>query len=268
MNYFSKRDKHPYFKAGLFSFLLLCGAQPAGAAVISASASIDWSTFKITPIDIGNGLPTLTWNSQTDSSCVGTTFCGLGSDYASNASNWSTGTSATESRATSIASASTSISQLNAAGSINDSPNRSLSTYSSSQRLGEFTVQGNGLLLFQANYSLAVDAGTAPGASGYSLVSFQLFSSNSNDGVRGNTGQAFYQNIHSGSPPVAEKGILGEPVIFQDGWTFEFIANTSVSVNVVSPNPVPLPTAFWLFGSALAGVAALQRSTIGQLKAA
>jgi hypothetical protein len=271
MNYFSRWVKPPNFKAGRFTFLalLLCGAQPAGAAVISASAAIDWISFKIIPIDTGNDLPTLTWSNQNDSSqasvgsCCGSTF--------ETTPNWSVGTSATESGATSIYSksafASTSMNEIKADALINGSaPNQFLGTSSNSQRSGNFTVQGNGLLLFQANYSLAVDVGTAPSASAKSNVSFNL--SSFNEGGSGFASQNFNRNIFSGSPPVSETGVLATALFFQDGWSGNFSAIANASVSNTGVSAIPLPAAFWLFSSALAGVAALRRSNIGPLKTA
>jgi len=265
LKHFFKLIKRSYFKVGLFCYLalLLCSVQPAEAALISASAAIDWSTFKITPIDIGNGLPTLTWTSQNDSSYANSSasyYC-CGSGISESASNWSTGTLASENSSTSAfsnsASASTSLSEIKADASINGSFNQYLYANSNSQRSGNFTVQGNGLLLFQANYSLADDVGTASSPYTSSNVSFNL--SSYNDGGNGSANQNFYRNIYSGSPSVAETGILGVALVFNDGWSGSFSASTNVSVSGYGGNPVPLPAAFWLFGSVLTGVAALRR---------
>jgi len=265
MKHFSKLVQLPYFKIGLSCYLalILCSVQPAEAAVISASAVIDWSTFKITPIDIGQGLPTLTWNNQNDSGYAGNCCSGI----SENASNWSTGTLATASAATSSssssASASTSANQIKADTSINGTfPYQSLYFNSHSQRSGNFTVQGSGLFLFQANYSLAEDAGTGSNASANSSVSFYLNSTNGGGGGGGGVvGQTFNRYLNSGSLPIAESGILAVALAFNDGWTGNFSAGTSTSVSSYDyggGGSVPLPAAFWLFGSALLGVASLR----------
>lgn len=273
MYFFTKWAKQPCFKVSSFFFLvlLLGGAPPAGAALISTSAAIDWSTFKITPIDIGNGLPTLTWNNQSDYSQASVGSC-CGNTYDS-ASNWSSGTLATESGSTSTyiksASASTSINEIKADASINGSfLNQSLYTNSNSQRSGGFTVQGNGLLLFQANYSLTGDVGTAPNAYATTTVSFNL--SSYNEGGNGSASQTFSHNIYNGSPAFSEAGVLAVALAFRDGWSGNFSGAASTYVNSYGGGggSVPLPAAFWLFGSALAGVAALRRPNIGPLKIA
>jgi hypothetical protein len=266
MKHFSRLVKRPYFKVGLLCYmaLLLCSAPTASAALISASANIDWSTFKITPIDIGNGLPTLIWSSQNDSSqaCLNTGYY-CGSNISDNAPNWSSGTLATQTGSTSTfngsASALTSASQINADNSINGSFNQYSSATSNSQRAGNFTVHGNGLFLFQANYNIAGDAGTTSGASANTSVSFNL--SSYNDGDIGTANQNFNRNLYSGSSPVTESGILGIALAFKDGWNGSFTAgaNASISAYGGNLNPVPLPAAFWLFGSALTGIAALRR---------
>ncbi|MDD5577781.1 MAG: VPLPA-CTERM sorting domain-containing protein [Methylobacter sp.] len=267
MNYFSKRVKPPYFKAGLLSFLmlLLCGAQPAGAALISASASIDWSTFKITAIDVGNGLPTLKWNSQNDNSQAS---IGYYSSTYENASNWSAGTSATESGSTSTfnksASASTSVNQIKADASVSGSlVNQYSSPYSTTYRSGNFTVEGDGLLLFQANYSLAGDIGTAASGTASSNVNFNLNAFSNGGNGNGSASQTFNHYIYNGS--FAENGILATALVFKDGWSGSFSASANASVTSYGVSSVPLPAAFWLFGSALAGVGALRRSNIGRL---
>jgi hypothetical protein len=265
MKHFPRLVKRPFFKVGLLCYmaLLLCSAPTARAALISASANIDWSTFKITPIDIGNGLPTLTWSTQNDSSSAGLNNCYYcGSNISDNAPNWSSGTLATQTGSTSTfngsASALTSVSQINADNSINGLFNQSFDA-SSSQRSGNFTVHGNGLLLFQANYRLAEDVGTTSSASANSNVSFNLNSYN--DGGSGSANQNFYRNLYSGSSPVTESGILGVALVFKDGWNGSFTAGASASISGYGgdPNPVPLPASVWLFGSALTGIAALRR---------
>ncbi|NOT83412.1 MAG: VPLPA-CTERM sorting domain-containing protein [Methylococcaceae bacterium] len=270
MNYFSRLVKRPCFKVERFCFLVLlfCSVQPAGAALITAGAVIDWSTFKITPIDIGNGLPTLTWITQNDSSNANSNAscyyygCGVGvSEYAS---SWSAGTLATESSANSIAnrsaSAATSGSQIKADASINGSfvDQYYVNPSSNSQRSGGFTVQGNGLLLFQANYSLADNLGVAASGTASSGVNFSL--SSNGDGGYGSANQGFNRAISNGSAPIAETGILTVGLIFGNGWGGYFTGSTNASVSSYgSVNSIPLPAAFWLFGSALAGFAGLRR---------
>jgi hypothetical protein len=250
--------------------LLLCSAPTARAALISASANIDWSTFKITAIDIGNGIPTLTWSSQNDSSqaCLNNSYY-CGSNISDNVPNWSSGTLATQTGSTSTfngsASALTSASQINAGNSINGSFNQYSYANSNSQRSGSFTVHGNGLFLFQANYNLAGDAGTTSGSSANTSVSFSL--SSYNDGGNGSANQNFYRNLYSGSSPVTEPGILGIALVFKDGWNGSFTAGASASISAYggNPSPVPLPAAAWLFSSALTGIAALRRGQTGLL---
>jgi hypothetical protein len=270
MNCFSRLIRRPNFKAGLFSCLalLLCEMQPAGATVISASVSIDWSSFKITPIDMGNGLPTLTWNSQKDISSALIMPPYDFSSYADEeAPNWSAGTSAImESGSSSAfnysASASTSVNQLKADASVGGSVvNLYTGTESYSARSGGFTVEGNGLLLFQANYSLVGEVGA--GAKGSPLldsrVGFYLSASNEGYDFLGSSGASHEFAVNRTFGSYSENGYLAVALPFKDGWSGNF--TTVASAKAYSSYSVPLPAAFWLFGSALAGVAALRRSS-------
>ncbi|NOV31714.1 hypothetical protein [Methylomonas sp. ZR1] len=261
MKHLAKPIRRPYFKTNLFSILVLslCLAQSAEAATVSASAVIDWSTFKITAIDIGNGLPTVTWSNQYDTSQVNNGYYNNAYD---SAANWSSGTSTTESLSTSTysrsASSATSINQINANAALNGSfPYQSLSASSSSQRSGSFTVQGSGLLIFEANYSLMGDLGASSNAS----ASFNL--SYYNGGNSGSVNQNVNQYLSTGSAAVTENDILSVALVFKDGWSGSFSANTSASVygydyGTGGGGSVPLPGAFWLFGSVLAGAASLR----------
>lgn len=274
MKHLSKPIRQPYFKTYLFSILVLplCLAQPAGAATVSASAVIDWSTFKITAIDIGNGLPTLTWSNQYDNSQVNNGYYYNAYD---SAANWSTGTSTTEGLSTSTysrsASSATSINEINANASLNGAfPYQSLSASSNSQRSGNFTVQGSGLLLFEANYSLMGNVGTSSNASASSSASFNL--SYYNGGNSGSVSQNINRYLYTGSAPVTESDILSVALVFKDGWSGNFYANTGASVygydyGTGGGGSVPLPGAFWLFGSVVAGAASLRSvNTIRRMK--
>lgn len=273
MKHLSKPIRRLCIKTYLFSLLALplCVVQPAGAATISASAAIDWSTFKITAIDIGNGLPTLTWSNQNDNSQVN-----YGYYYANDsAANWSAGTTATEGVSTSSysksASSSTSISEIKSNASIDGAfPYQGLSASSNSQRSGNFTVQGSGLLLFEANYSLTGDVGTSSNASASSNINFNL--SYYNGEHSGSVNQNINRYISSGSAPVAETDVLSVALVFKDGWSGNFSASTSAYVSGYDygsggGGSVPLPGAFWLFGSALAGAVSLRSAnTIRMMK--
>ncbi len=268
MKHLPKLIKRPNFKAGLFCYLplLLCSVQPAGAAV-TATATIDWSTFTITPIDIGNGLPTLIWNNQFDRSQANANclYCDDSSTFES-AENWSTGTSAMGAGYSPdrSSSASTSVNQLKANASIDSIfANYNYNPTSASNRYGDFTVQGSGLLLFKANYSLTADIGTDLNKEGSASVAFTLRSVHPFE-----EGSAF-QNFNTiatprgGLPSKAEAGILAVALAFNDGWVGSLSGTASVNffdVNVVSN--VPIPATFWLFGTALAGITALRRPSI------
>ena len=266
MKYFSRQFKQNYFKVGLFACLalLLCAAQPVRAELISASATIDWSTFKITPIDTGNGLPSLIWNNQDDYSRESLFFR---DSVDETASNWSTGTSvaeiASESTVITSASASTSVNEIKADASISGSiPNPLYLAESSSQRYGNFTVQGNGRLLFQANYNLAAEANSSLGisASSHSLATFSLSSSSNAGDV-----QAFSKEIFGGSSALTETGVFSAALDFQDGSTGNFGTFVKTEISSFKAFYIPLPPAFWLFGSSLAGIIALRRKISASL---
>ncbi len=268
MNFFSRPHQPCCLKASLIisTALLLCIVQPAGAALVSASASIDWSTFKITPIDIGQGLPTLTWISQADLSGAA-----QGGEFTDDfATSWSTGTTALFSSSTPTltgsSSAATSASQLLVNSSLNGFSRIGTFFNGFARRNGEFSVQGNGMLLFQANYLLegalmkdARERNTSPYVSSH--VTFTLYSPESND----RSWVLRDRNLAS-SGTFSQSGVISVAMGFKDGWKGSFEANANTYV-YNSPVPLPLPAGAWLFGSALAGIAGLRRSPLGQLKA-
>ncbi|NJD08383.1 MAG: hypothetical protein FIA97_18085 [Methylococcaceae bacterium] len=257
--------------------MLLAGAlltiQPATAAPVSTSATIDWSTFSVTPLDIGSGLPSLTWNSQSDSSSAnsGCNWWGCNSNTDS-ANDWSTGTSVLFNTSTSKFNASatgrtsTSLVQSSTAFDAASPTNTYWNNSDNASRSGNFTVHGDGVLLFKANYNIAATAagGISDSSSSNMSASFAL---NAYGGESsGSSSQNISRYLSSGQSPLAESGTLTVALLFHDGWTGSFSANTSSSLNYYGyggGNPVPLPSAFWAFASALSGMISFLRRKRG-----
>jgi hypothetical protein len=253
--------------------LLLAGAlliaQPATAALISTSASIDWSTFSVTPIDTGSGLPSLSWKSQSDTSSLSSGCSWYGCNAISDsASNWAMGTSVVSSTSTSklntSASAQTSVGLVKSSIEFNPvSPtSSSWSASDNGNRSGNFTVHGDGVLLFKANYNIAATAASGASESsnanmnaGFSLNAYGTDSSASSN-------QSANRSLYSGQSPLTENGMLSVALLFHDGWTGNFSATTSNSLNYYGyggGGTVPLPSACWVFVGALGGMAAFVR---------
>ena len=258
--------------------LLLAGAllttQPTTAAPVSASASIDWSTFSVTPIDTGSGLPSLTWNSQTDSSTAnsGCYWYGCNSNTDS-ASDWVTGTSVVANTSTSKFNASAagrtsaSLVQSSTAFDAANPTNTYWNNSDNATRSGSFTVHGDGVLLFKANYNIAATAAGGISDSSSSNMSASFALSTYNGDSSGTSNQNINRYLSSGQSPLAETGTLTVALLFHDGWTGSFSANTSSSLSYNGygggGNPVPLPSAFWAFASALSGMVSFLRRKRG-----
>jgi hypothetical protein len=212
--------------------LLLGGGMSASAALVNANAQIDWSSFKVTT----TGTAAITFTSQSDRSSVN-----FGVPVS--APNWTTGTLVSQSSPT--ASASTSATRLSASAT---EP-----SIAQVDRSGDFSISGNGFVLFQVNYSL--DATLAAGRPEV-FMAFLLSASPSS----GTTNIDFSQQgreLPSGS--TSQTGTLGVALLVQDGMT----GNISARATALAPSPTPIPASVLLLGSSLLGLIGLGRKQQG-----
>lgn len=247
------------FLKPLLLVLLACVAQTVTAAQISANLSIDWSTFKITPIDTGQGLPTITWTSKLDFTNLtrsaetyymgGNQGDGLASDTAT---NWTTGTSVTKSQPGFSVSATTSPDKLQVNAIIDEVPpayifpdgelgDGNVLVHMNAHRMGFFNVNSNGRVRVEADFHTEVNIGAKPGLN---IVVI------SPDG--------FFQ-LYPGDSPVSHSGTIAKEFdVYSAGDNY---LDLGVGVLIQGINPVPVPSAFWLFGSILVGASARKLRT-------
>lgn len=250
-------------RATLLLATALAAVQPAGASTMTGQVTFDWTTFTVTPIDIGLGLPQLTWTNQSDD--TGASYYGYywNPGITDHASDWTTGASATQTQNSSkfslSTSGSTTATELLASSSLtlpgSDYAYWNFSSYS--QRSGQFTIDGTGILLFQVEYTASAQSDST--RYGWLTPNAQLtVYSDGNDGS-GSSNSRFSQGLYNNaSDPVSlnDSGILQVAMLFRDGWTGSLQAESSLSGYVSGSeggggNPVPIPPAVWLFGSAL-----------------
>jgi len=220
-----------------------------GVAGPSATAMLDWDTFKILSYDL-TGMataPTWTWSNQEDSSEA---WAG-GLTVSDSANNWSDGTLAEAWG--SYAMAMTSNAQVSSFTSLD--LNEAGSVYSWALRSGDLTISGAGLLVAMVNYSWQVDiAGSQPGdQSASASCSISLWDE---DHTQYGNGYA------SGALPFLSEvsrqysGTIVAGLNVTDGMIVHMEADTSTNVFA---NPVPVPPALWLLGSGVFALLAGKR---------
>jgi hypothetical protein len=268
MHYRAKIVKLSFFKTPfvLASALFWCSAHSAGAALISTSvsASIDWNSFKVIPIDTGLGMPTLTWTDTTSGSCAGHNC------YTSLSQNDTSSTNtATIGSFTQFISSSTTVNKLMTSISYNNGFEYISDISGSANRRVAFKVHGDGSLLFQVNYTLTISAEVDenPATSLSSEIEVSAISGSNYEAlIDTDFDRTKYDTLelttHNAS--LEESGVLSVAVDVKEGGSVAIFASAEV-VRGVGP-VVPLPAAVWLFGSALAGIAALRYLNVGRLK--
>jgi len=255
----------------------------SSAPLANAAATFDWNTFAVTAYPIGPDLaPVLTWSNQSS-----TVFAQTNTDNQnSSADDWTTALAKHVGNTATFSDAKADTSVLHSYSEDSDLSSAS-QTSSSAYRLGDFSVAGNGFLVFSINYTL--DSSLEPGndysnhynsyANASVYLQMQKITSNVNnqyftvgDSVylsqdnltdspsKGpnkirHSGAYPYQDIFTNSPAHSE-GALNLAFLVNDGESYHLSAGNSSSANVSS---VPLPSAVWLFMSALLGVLGLTR---------
>lgn len=232
----------------------------AEAAVASASASIDWSTFTVTGYAMGpTPGPTISWNNQSTS--VSATSYQPNNNQYNSSSDWTSSIAASASSGTlSSASALADAGQLVASAQDTDVDiNNSSSSWS--YRYGDFTVSGNGILVFSVDYSLATSL--VPGDLTYTnYANTGVFLSVQNYSQVSNGYFTAQQNIYLddgnvGQSPLKKSDTLYLALVVKDGDAYHFQGEAYASSNAASV--VPVPSAVWMFLSAIGGFIGVTR---------
>jgi len=237
-------------------------ASPAAADMgggPSASATIDWSTFKISFMGFETQ-PTYIMSGQYQ---YGNTSINTSNGWGSGSSSGSTFT-LSDSAISSFASLS-----LGESNSVNSSVSRS----------ANLTISGAGLLEVSANYSWEIDLVEQQGAqNAYAQLSMLL----SGDNSRSNSGNvnaslsypSYNSSNYNGFFPMSTSnemsdegtGKLSAFLYVTNGMNVQFSASTFANVSASLPNspltpasPVPVPAAAWLLGSGVFGLLAAKR---------
>ncbi|QSA96454.1 hypothetical protein [Methylococcus sp. EFPC2] len=246
--------------------------QTASASLITAHATLDWSSLTVTPIDTGSGLPTLTWYTRSDNSNLSSNFY---SGLSDSAASWTSGTLTSQTNITSRYTlgmrSSTSTATLSTESSLTTATGGYLSQYwnEGSERSGSFRVQGDGVLLFQINY--AVDADTDSTRAGsvttnaWLAVSTSSVNSSNFGSETAQSNKTLY-NRSSGSNSLTDSGVLTVALFFHDGWFGNITGKTYINGYVNGSEgsgggggSVPVPSLFWLFCASLGGLLRLAK---------
>ncbi len=254
------------------------------APMASAAAAFDWDTFSVTAYPIGPVLaaPVITWSNQSSSVSVQTDT----DNQNGSADDWTTALVKHVGNPGTFSDAKADTSVLH---SYSEDPDLSLASQASSSayRQGDFSVAGSGFLVFSINYTL--DSSLEPGndysndynsyANASVYLQMQKITSNVNnqyftvgdsvylyqDNLTNSPSKGPHKIRHSGAYPYQDnftnspahsEGALNLAFLVNDGESYHFSVSNSSSVNVSS---IPLPSAVWLFMSALLGVLSLTR---------
>jgi len=234
----------------------------------SASATIDWSTFAVAGYPIGpNTAPVITWNNQYSSVYAYTDT----DNQSDSAGDWTTGL---VKHAGNIPTFSDAVATTSALHSYSEDSDLSSANqaYSRANRSGDFSVAGSGFLVFSVNYTL--DASLEPGndpsnyynnySSAYVYLQAQKIASNVNNQYFGVSDNVFLNQDNFTDSPLHSGGALNLALLVNNGEAYHLWAVAGSDANVSS---VPLPSAVWLFMSALLGVLGLTRRKSSALTA-
>lgn len=224
---------------GLVLFLNTGVALSASAA----SAYLDWSTFKITAIDLGSGKPNFSYSDKfTEVDVEVDAFHNWQYDFEN---DW-----------TSSISVSLGGSNAQADGSQMLASTQTSYGYgfASVDRHATIEISGSGLLLFTADYDISAVIDGQSGDYAFAGVNFwaDIFSQN---GLESMTASSFLELESFGFADQESKSkTLGLAFLVNDGDTILFSANSYAHVAAV-----PVPAAVWLLGSALVGLISVGR---------
>jgi len=247
----------------LGAMAVFLSGQEAGAVMAAgptASAQLDWSTFEMKGVDLtGAGAPMFTWGYQYDSANAD-----VGSTYQSDwQSDWLTGVFAEATG--SYAMAQTTEAVVTSYTALDSGETGSANSWTN--RYGQLTVSGTGLLMAMVDYSwnIAINEGQQAHQSAVASCGITLAEENN-----GKNGSAYaggylpqqvwdameYEWTWSDVFTDMDSGKLVAALYVTDGMVVNFSAYTSTNVTTA---PVPVPAAAWLLGSGLFGLLATQR---------
>ncbi len=241
------------------SFILAAGAQTAIASS-SAQATINWDSFNVQLIDLSSGLnaPVFNWltaNGGAYSYANTTQPYDLQNDGQS-ASDYSTtlSTNTVTAEAQSSTLRNAAVLQANAAsqpGTGNISNNYA---YAGSYNYGNFGLAGHGIALITMDWNVS-GTGVTNDSSEYSYASANIYGNFSDGNYSSGSATSSYGSYTTYNDSFSQNGTFSL-AIFGDGTN-----NVTGSINAqayaqaYSPvSQVPLPSAVWLFLSALMGV--------------
>ncbi|MBS3965186.1 MAG: hypothetical protein KGZ80_11995 [Methylomonas sp.] len=223
----------------------------AEAAVATASATINWSTFNVRFIAIGaNPAPSITWSGQNAWVDAATQVpADSQSDWVGDWTNPLAVTANPSGSTTSSASANV---ELLTSFTYDSNLSWSSQAWSSAYRGGDFSVTGSGILLFSVDYSLTASL-TAPGDSASASANLYAYRTGSNFSA------SAYDSVYVGrwnanQSPLNVNDTLHLALFVQDGQNYNFTSSAYSSASAV-----PVPSAVWLFLSAVVGFLGVNR---------
>lgn len=235
-------------------FMGLAVSNAEAAPVAIAEAVMDWSKFSVTAYDSAS----LVWNSQT--AYVSASADG---DYQSNSlGNWGS-ISVTAGNAATKAQSETSATGNLRSYAMDANTSESSTANANSYFQGDFTVAGDGIIVFKVPYTLS--ATLNPGDSSYNYanagVSFYIneYSDATSSGSVSANKYVYLYDWNAGlNSPVNKSGVMSLAIVVNGGDNFSFNAQTYAYAKVNSA-PVPVPAAAWLLGSGLLGLVGVSR---------
>lgn len=236
--------------AALCLGLSFTGAQ---AAVAASGATLDWSSFSVSTYALGPGsAPSITW------STVGTQLSAMtvspNSSQSASSFDWSSALSVVAGNVATSAGASASSALSVLAGDTDD--NASSVAHSQASRSGSFAVTGSGLVVISVNYltSALLQPGSLSPNYAYAYAALTA--------TKGTTVSTVFDEIdltdvNTNGNTVTHSGTFNLALFVQNGDLFSFSAMTKADAAVTA---VPVPSAVWLFGTAVLSFLSVRRT--------
>ena len=231
-----------------------CLASVVKAAPIAVSqAWFDWDRLQIQTISFGSQPLTITWNTNDEDVWVSAY-----EEYQSDsAPDWTTPLNVSAAWGGASASAAMDSQKMevySASGMGSDNP-----AHAFAGRYGEFTVSGTGVVVFSLPYHVEVTLSDAPeGTNANAGVDAWLYLG-TNDEIRNTRSDAglWKSLVVDGPGSWSDDGILVVALYFNDGEGGYFEAG--LDSDTYASSPVPLPSALFLLGGGLLGVAGCRK---------
>jgi len=245
MKFFTKSKF--YFVLCLFLFALY-GFSLQAATIGTASVKLDWANFTIEGIDIGYGIPSITWTSQMEE-VVG--IIG-GFQNSQNKNNWSDASiniATGGSEVTSLADST----QLYTEAELVAPDN--VDVIGQVNRTGEFVVSGTGVILFKLPYSFEMAINDDSFATFLTnTVSLDVINTDETRWSKNGASLTKTSTV-DGIGTWTEDGYLVASIFFEDGET----GILQVEAKTVAHSAVPIPSALILLGSGMIAFLAIKK---------